>query len=541
MNPIPYQPLPVDFRPNCTLSEYGGWIQLIELSDLTQVQFTIDACASFMNMVLNPTFVSGSTNWNPSGTWDFSGNKACSAVGSNDYIQQNFTLPNGYILQLVVDVEMFAGVVAVSTNLGLIGLITTTGETTIAFNSNGVTNINFFVNSNSAACLRNIRLKAINTRFRVDLQTPDGDTVTPDIAATFSVTRNFLTVSFDWNALLATTGCYRLAFFDPCQCNQFGFMGDDFIIGGGATSTQIILVSGEGGVPADGTITTLNTTGGAALSLFRKTNVICPDVEYTFTYKLKGLTGSGVTFQLRAGLDNGVLRDTDGTYTETLTSSHSGDLPSDLRFAFDFPAFYPSGIELDDFSMAAVDPQPSFYTVPFKLVADDTCTLLFNACGNRDQFNMGFPDTGFSPKIRLEGTLRGNGYDGELKGYEFSTGQEVVTHLRSRKKREFGFRAPEYVHDFMAIFRGFDNKYIDGRAVSSKDSEYPSQSMDKDVDMSGVVLTFTDRTELTENVRTDSTSSGGCTVRGTNLLTTNGNRKPTGFNVQGTKTPFQTG
>ncbi len=540
MNPIPYQPLPVDFRPNCTMPQYGGWIQLIELSDLTQVQFTIDACASFMNMVLNPTFVSGSTNWNPSGTWDFSGNKACSAVGSNDYIQQNFTLPNGYILQLVVDVEMFAGVVAVSTNLGLIGLLTTTGETTIAFNSNGVTNINFFVNSNSAACLRNIRLKAINTRFRVDLQTPDGDTVTPDIAATFSVTRNFLTVSFDWNTLLATTGCYRLAFFDPCQCDQFGFMGDDFIIGGGATSTQIILVSGEGGVPADGTITAINTTGAASQSQFRKTNVICPNVAYTFTYTVTGLN-AGDDFQLRAGIANGTTRATDGTYTDVLTSAHSGELPSDLRWIFDFPADNLTGVTITDFSMEAVEPTPSYATVPFKLIDDGSCTMYFNACGDRDQFNMGFPDTGFSPKIRLEGTLRGNGYDGERTGYEFSAGKRIVTHLRTRKLFEFGFRSPEYVHDFMQLLRGFDNTYVNDIAAYAEDSEYPSISLDKDVDMGGVVLRFSNRTELTENVRTDSTSSGGCTVRGNNLLTTNGNRSPTGFNVQGTKTPFQTG
>lgn len=540
MNPIPYQPLPVDFRPNCTMPQYGGWIQLIELSDLTQVQFTIDACASFMNMVLNPTFVSGSTNWNPSGTWDFSGNKACSAVGSNDYIQQNFTLPNGYILQLVVDVEMFAGVVAVSTNLGLIGLLTTTGETTIAFNSNGVTNINFFVNSNSAACLRNIRLKAINTRFRVDLQTPDGDTVTTDIAATFSVTRNFLTVSFDWNTLLATTGCYRLAFFDPCQCDQFGFMGDDFIIGGGATSTQIILVSGEGGVPADGTITAINTTGGVSQSQFRKTNVICPDVEYTFTYTVTGLN-VGDTFQLRAGLDNGALIVADGTYTDVLTSAHSGDLPSDLRWIFDFPADNLTGVTITDFSMAAVTPEASYYTVPFKLIEDGSCTVMFNACGDRDQFNMGFPDTGFNPKIRLEGTIRGNGYDGERSGYEFSTGRRIVTHLRTRKLFEVIFYAPDYVHDFMQLLRGFDNLYVESLSSYAEDDEYPSISLEPDTDMGAVTLRFSQKSILTENVRTDSTSIGGCTVRGTNLLTTNGNRKPTGFNVQGTKTPFQTG
>ena len=136
MTPIPYQPLPVDaVAENCTLPQFGGWIQLIERTDATQLQFTVAACDDFLNLLLNPTFVDLGNDWNALGTWDFSGNKACSQVGSSDYIQQNITLPNGYVVQLVIDVEMFAGVVVFSTNLGLVGIITTTGEHTFTFQS----------------------------------------------------------------------------------------------------------------------------------------------------------------------------------------------------------------------------------------------------------------------------------------------------------------------------------------------------------------------------------------------------------------------
>jgi hypothetical protein len=538
MTPIPYQPLPVDTVPNCTLPEYG-WIQNIELSDLTQIQFTVAACPSFQNLLLNPTFVSTSANWNPSGTWDFSGNKACSAVGSNDYIQQNITLPNGYVLQLVIDVELFAGVVAFSTNLGLVGLITTTGESTFTFQSNGVTNVNFFINSSSSACLRNIRLKAINTRYRTDLQTVDGVTVATDIAVDYRITRNYLTISADWNDIAAAEGCYRLAIFDPCVCSQFGFIGDDFVIGGGATSTQIKRTAGEGGVVA-GEIVAINTTGGISQAQFRMYNVICPNVAYRFTYTLTGLN-VGDEFQLRAGNVSGVARTADGNYTDVLTSTHSGGLPNDLRWIFDFPADNLTGVTITNFTMEAVNPTPTYYTVPFKLIADGSCTTIFNACGDRDQFNMGFPDTGFSPKIRLEGTFRGNGYAGERNGYEFSTGRKVVTHLRTRKLREFVFMAPEYVHDFMQLIRGFDNVYINGDAAYSEDDEYPSMSIEADMDMAAVTMKFSSRTELTENVRTSSTTLGGCSVKGTNLLTTNGNRVQNTFPVVGTKQPLNVG
>jgi hypothetical protein len=191
---------------------------------------------------------------------------------------------------------------------------------------------------------------------------------------------------------------------------------------------------------------------------------------------------------------------------------------------------------------------PTYFTVPFRLVDDAKCTVVFNACGDIDQFNMGFAEinlrgniggqTGFSPRIRLEGTLRGSSYDGTREGYEFSTGRRIPTHLRTRKVKEFRFEAPGYVHDFMQLLRGFSNVYVNGDAVYMEDSEYPTPSMNPDEDLSGVILTFSKRTELTEMVRTTSLSSGGCSDRGTNLLTTRAG-KPTGVNVQGGRIKLQ--
>lgn len=540
LTPIPYQPLPIEGDPNCTLADYGGWIQLVETSDVSQMQFNISPCGSALNILTNGTFVEGDTDWNPSGTWDFSGNKACSSVGSNDFIQQNVTLPNGYILQLIFDVELFAGSVIVSTNLGLTGVIASSGTHTIALASTGVTNVNFFINSSSAACLRNIQLLPVNNRWRVDLETTDGEFVST-LAPAFNVARNFLTISFDWSAV--PFGCYRLAIYDPCDCSQFGFIGDELEV---PRQWRITPNSSGTGAIVNGIMAGISVMG-AAETIFRMNNVICPNVAYTFTYTLTGMS-AGDQFRLFAGNANGVLRTADGTYTETITSTHSGILPSDLRARFTLSGA--GSFAMTNFSMSAVTPVPTYYSKPFKLIPNGSCTTLFNACGNIDQFNMGFAEinaagniagqTGFSPRIRLEGTLRGSGYSGNREHYEFSTGRKTVTHLRTRKSREFGFGAPEYVHDFMQLLRGFDNVYINGQASFSEDDEYPSQSFDKDVDYSTVVLTFSDRTELTENVRTTSLSGRGCSVNGTNLLTTR-NGKPTGLNVQGGRNKLQIG
>lgn len=107
--------------------------------------------------------------------------------------------------------------------------------------------------------------------------------------------------------------------------------------------------------------------------------------------------------------------------------------------------------------------------------------------------------------------------------------------------RELMFYAPEYVHDFMQLLRGFDNVYLNDSPVYAEDDEYPSMSIEADTDMAAVTMKFSAKVELTENVRTSSTSQGGCSVTGTNLLTTAGQRTPVTFPIVGTKLPLNVG
>jgi hypothetical protein len=539
--PIPYQPLPVDVEENCTLL-CSGWVQTIERGDRSQVQFNVSPCGSAKNVLTNGTFVEGGDDWNAVGVVDFSDNKACVSVGPSGLISQTIDDVSGFTYQLLFDAEVFNGGIIVYTNVGFTGLVVQSGEAVFTFSSTGITEINLFVTTDSAACIRNVRLMPINTRYRAELQELDGTTVATLPATAFSVARNFLTITANWETLAPPTGCYQLAIFDPCDCSQFGFIGDElelqrqWFITDNSTGTGAV----TGGVMAGISVM------GAAETIFRMNNVICPNVAYTFTYTLTGMA-AGDEFRLFAGIANGVLRTADGTYTEVLTSTHSGDLTSDLRARFTLVGA--GTFSMTNFSMEAVTPRPTFITVPFELV-EDSCTVLVNACGNIDQFNMGFAEinaagnisgkTGFSPRIRLEGTKRGNGYDGTREGYEFSTGRRIPTHLRNRKRFDLGFGAPEYVHDFMALLRGFDNAYVDGEAVYFEDDEYPSTSQQKDVDYSTVTLTYSKRTELTENVRTTSLGTGGCSDRGTNLLTNRAGR-PTNLNVQGVNTRLQIG
>jgi len=519
LTPIPYQPLTVLSPAHCSLPAYDGWKQLIDGQDVSQIQFGVGACATFNNMLQNPTFVHGSDDWNILGFWNFFQNAACSIIGTPDYMQQVIPDINGLIYTLAVDVSLTTGTVIVATNLGQLGVITQGGESVFTFPSNGVTFVSFLVPTNSAACIRNIRLKVINTRFRTDLEA-DGEFVQTLGDIDYSLTRTWLTMNIPWSELNVPFGCYRLAIYDPCECNQFGFIGDDFIVG---NLTQIQVLSGTGAVAGTGFLSAFNFSGAPSLTIFRKLNVICRNVEYTFTYTLTTMAGT-TTFQLRAGIGNGIIRTANGTYTETITSAHTSIAPEDLRWVFTFPTNATESGAVSNFSMAAVNPIPTFYTVPFQIVNGVGCTTLFSACGDRDEFNFGFPDTGFAPQIRLEGTLRGNGYPSKRSTYELSSGRKLLTRFITRKRFEFMFHAPEYVHDFMNLLLGLDNVYIDGNKMFSEDEEYPSLSTEADVDMAAVTLQFTAETELTENVRTSSVSQGGCGNDTVDLLTSRSQR-----------------
>jgi hypothetical protein len=173
---------------------------------------------------------------------------------------------------------------------------------------------------------------------------------------------------------------------------------------------------------------------------------------------------------------------------------------------------------ITDFSIEAVTPIATYRSVAFEL--KDTlcqCTVLVSACGNGDQFNMGFVGTGFNPSIRLESTLRTSSYPTTREAYEFSTGQKKTTYMRTRKARSLAYGAPEYVHDFIRLTLGFDNVYLDGRASFCEDDE---------VDFGVATYTFSDAVELTEKRPCADGAPLGCDVEGIALEVNVGTRKP---------------
>jgi hypothetical protein len=453
------------------------------------------------------------------GAWTYSFGWANSPIGGAGSIQQAISL-TGFV-EVTFGLEVNAGSMLLSSNLGLIDFYTFGGSKSVVFDATGMTNINFFFGTAAGGRIQNVIVRPVSSDVRTSIIAPDGTAFPVGSSVTETITDGFITMAVDWDALISgglTYGCYTLAVYDPCQCSQFGFIGDDF-----DTPNQFVVsVGGSNNVDVSGGEMSVTNSGVSAVTVLRK-NVLCVGVSYDIAYTLDGMA-AGDTFRLAAGTANGILRNADGVYTETITVTATNDNPQDLRFIFGFVGGLHS-VDVKAFSIEASEPIITYESAQFRLTDTDecaNCTVLVEACGNGDQLNFGFDGTGFKPTIRLDGTLRGSGYPSTRTEYEYSTGKRVVPYARLRKARSLMFGAPEYVHDFMQTLIALDNVYINGALSYCEDSEYPTPSMDDNVDYSTVTMTFSAKTELTEKRPCAATADIGCPTSGVYGVTYSG-------------------
>jgi hypothetical protein len=470
-------------------------------------------------------------DWSPSGAWTFPDTRAVSPIGGAGYIRQNIYNDAGYYYQLTFTILVNNGLMLLTFPDGTVIPYSSSGTYAYTFDSVGKTYVMFFFNTALGGSVSNVILQPILTRVHSAIYTLNGTLVEfGNVDGIASYTNGFLTLNYDWDLLDYPDGCYYLAIFDPGQCAQFGFVGDDLqsqaqwdVYEGG---DDLVVITG--GVMQVAAIT-------QASHYVRKLGILCRDVEYEITFTLTDMQGTD-TFQIRAGGYNGTIYTTDGTYTETFTPTYPSDDPIALRFIFELDIASLHFVLLTDLSLEATTPIVTYRSVHFELKETFCeCTVLVEACGDGDQFNMGFIGTGFKPSIRLEGIYRGSNYPTTKNSYEFSNGNKNTTYMRTRKAKSFLFGAPEYVLDFAALWLGFDNVYIDGVDKYCEDEEPPTPSYEEDMDFASVTYTFTDKQELTEkrpcNVGVPLGCNGDIDILGSNgkpINDTEGRRIQTG-------------
>jgi hypothetical protein len=488
-------------------------------TDVTSVQFAYGACANTFSETIDGNFTGGGVDWIQGGLWTFPDTRAVSPIGGAGYIRQAIANASGLYYELEFTIVVNNGLMLLNFSDGTIIPYSASGTYTYTFESVGKTYVEFFFNTALGGTVSNVIMKPILTRVRLAGFTIDGMLVNYVGVENFTYANGFLTITIPW--AFVPDGCYYFTVYDPCQCSQFGFAGDDFqsqaqwdVYAGG---DDLIVITG-------GTMQASAITQSA--HYVRRRDVLCRDVAYTITFTISGMQGTD-TFQFASGLTSGTIYTTDGTYTEVITPTWTNDDPLDLRFLFLLDIATLHFVLITDFSIEAVTWIATYRSVPinFKHTFCE-CTVLVSACGNSDQFNMGFVGTGFNPSIRLESTLRTSSYPTTREAYEFSTGQKKTTYMRTRKARSFTYGAPEYVHDFIRLTLGFDNVYLDGRASFCEDEEPPSISWSDELDFGVATYTYSDAVELTEKRPCADGVPLGCDVEGIALEVNVGTRKP---------------
>jgi hypothetical protein len=500
---IPYQPLPFNLEENCTLP-CSNWIQKIQKSDATSIQFINTPCVTADTILSNGNFASGGTDWTQNGTWVFSSFTATSPIATSGFIEQTVDIGEDGYYEISFNATVNNGTLVLSsTSATLIDYVTSSGNYSFTTFLEVGDTINFFFNTALGGNISNILCKPINARVRLDVLDLDGnvEATIPDSFYTFN--QGFLTANFNWSTLALADGCYKLAIYDPCQCAQFGFMGDNF-----DTPNQFVVVDGTATIT--GGIMTFTSTGVVQV---RSRALLCNSTDYTVTYRLAGMNPSD-DFRINLGGSVGTLRTADGNYTETITTPASGTVP--VRFLVN-NAVALSSFNVSNFSIEAVTPVITYESVPFQLKETHDCSVLVEACGVGEEFNFGFNYTGFKPIIRLESTYRTANYPTTKTEYEYSTGRKETPYMRTRRAKTLLFGAPEYVHDFARLWLGISNLYINGELSASEDSEPPTISWEEDVDLGLATFTFSKKTELTEKRSCTTLPNIGCDVNGFEL------------------------
>lgn len=523
---IPYQPLPFDIEENCTLP-CANWIQKIERGDRTSVQFLFGACGDAGNMINNGQFEDGSTNWTAStggGGWTFTDNEATSPVSQQGVLVQTMPTQDLDYMEVTFTAVVNNGELIFSTDYPSSFVISSSGTYTYVIPCAGATTfIKFNFNTALGGVISNVIVKPINTRSEFKVVDLDGNVIDSIPDSWINYSDGFLTISANtWDTLSLPDGCYQIVAYDACECSQFGFAGDDFLL-----QNQFIEYSGDLSIDTtNGRMYSLVTGGG--LTQARSTATFCRETEYSVSYTVTGLDGAnGDDFVLKLGSVSGVTRTTDGTYSETITTAATTAILQ-ARFLFTHGVAGSTSIYLSNFSIEAVDKTISYTSEKFQLKDDHNCTVLIEACGVGNEFSFGFIDTGFKPIIRLDGTYRYSNHPTTKEEYEYSNGYKAVPYMRTRGAWTFLFGAPSYVFQFASLWLGFTNLYIQGNEMASEDGEYPSVSWEEDVDLGTATFTFSKRTDLTEKRSCSSFPNVGCVDDGYAVVVGTGGGKVDG-------------
>ena len=401
---IPFQPVIFDESLDECLLNTSGYSMPVQAGDNTQFQLLIEPCASSPDIVTNGTFAS-SSGWSLGSNWSIAANIARHTAGAGGTLTQNVPFTNSAFYEITVT---FNNVTSGSCQVkaGLINKGTVSANGTYIFNQDGLifgSGLNFVASSDFQGDIVFVSCLVYNVNYlKVVIYNLDGTqaAILDYSDGYFNVKVHYLTVTIDWDALGLSYGCYYIGVADDClnTCSQLYIADQTFY------NTNFWTKAVNNNITT--TLTLLNnvwlyaSTSVAGTGSLTSINTICSGKSYTVTYTLAGHAGNA-TFQVSLGGTTGISRNADGTYTETIVSGGTSFV---LNFA---STTNPSNFWVTDLIVTVIDSQLTTDYVSNKFVysADTNCTKMISAVCNENSFGMGFVNTNFIPRVRVESKL----------------------------------------------------------------------------------------------------------------------------------------
>lgn len=528
---IPFQPVIFDESLDECLLNTSGYSMPVQAGDNTQFQLLISPCASSPDIVTNGTFAS-SSGWSLGSNWSIASNIARHTAGAGGTLTQNVPFTSSAFYEITVTFNnVTSGSCQVKAGLTNKGTVSANG--TYTFNQDGLifgSGLNFVASSDFQGDIVFVSCLVYNVNYlKIVIYNIDGTqaAILDYSDGYFNVKVPYLTVTIDWDALGLSYGCYYIGVADDClnTCSQLYIADQTFY------NTNFWTKAVNNNITT--TFTLLNnvwlyaSTSVAGTGGLTSINTICSGKSYTVTYTLAGHAGDA-TFQVSLGGTTGISRNADGTYTETILSGGTSFV---LNFA---STTNPSNFWVTDLVVAVIDSQLTTDYVSNKFVysADTNCTKMISAVCDENSFGMGFVNTNFIPRVRVESKLILSGYPQERIKTKTSQGLKRVDFFSGDKNWRLRIlRQPEHVMDFLALLIGFDHWYIDSVEYFAAEDEFAEPKPNKFFNVYDIDIECQKKTLLLQNKNcSDNVEVGSLTAQ--DVLISSGGHLITSTGVQ---------
>lgn len=463
---------PIKFNSPAYCGTHPDYFQLVDQTDTTQIQVEISPCLGSDQLITDPSFdVYPVTAWYSEAMTQTKRGEFCHEAGSWAEIGQDDVFETGTTYQVIVSVISINGTVKVQNGWELLGTITTTGDHIFTFTAtNSIIKLRV-EDGVTSYCISAINAYPINPDLLVAVRSYATDEIIQSFTLAdepdrFVFTKHTATISLPWADMEIPDGCYYISIDDACTntCGQFGLFGEDL------ESESMWSAEGTGTLSslAEGTMA-VAVDNGQSITVTEQLTSFCAGKTYTVKLTLAGMSAVYHSFYATIGGTNSATFTTDGIKTFDITPASDGSFSVTFENAGAVQLLGSiSGLQV---TIDIADYTFAYDSEPITL-GTFACTLLYNISNDNDAFGFIFVNSGFAPRIRVDGIIRNSTYPSTRRINNMADGTKQIYYGEQRKNKELAVEpVPEYVHDFLALGIVADHLFINGTEYHPEDDE----------------------------------------------------------------------